>query len=205
MLLEGRGLGYRYGRANWLFRGVDVTVGEGEVVGLAGPSGSGKTTLARLLAGYEQPLEGHVWLDSRSWSARGAHPVQMVLQHPERAVNPRWRMREVVHEAWRPSSADWARWGIDASWLERRSIELSGGELQRLCIVRALGPGTRFLIADEMTTMLDAVTQAGIWHAVLEEVRRRGIGLMVISHDQRLLARLCDRVLDWELMVNNKP
>ena len=56
--------------------------------------------------------------------------------------------------------------GIDQEWLERWPNELSGGELQRFCVARALGPNTRFLIADEMTTMLDAITQAQIWHAV---------------------------------------
>lgn len=205
MRLEGRGLGYRYERADWLFRGVDLTVDAGEIVGLVGPSGSGKTTLARVLTGFDQPHEGSVTLNGQPLPRSGACPVQMVFQHPERAVNPRWRMQEVVREAWSPAAADWARWGIDESWLERRSIELSGGELQRICIIRALGPGTRFLIADEMTTMLDAVTQAGIWYAVLEEARRRSIGLMVISHDHRLLARLCDRVLDWEQFTKKKP
>ncbi|MBW7458705.1 ATP-binding cassette domain-containing protein, partial [Paenibacillus sepulcri] len=71
--------------------------------------------------------------------------------------------------------------------------ELSGGELQRICIARALGSKTRFVIADEMTTMLDAVTQAQIWHAVLAIARERKLGLLLISHDLHLIERLCHR------------
>jgi peptide/nickel transport system ATP-binding protein len=197
MLLEGRQLGYRYGRGKWLFRDVNLSIRLGEIVGLLGPSGCGKTTLGRLLAGYDEPLEGEVKLSEYPIRQRGPHPVQMISQHPERAVNPRWLVRDIVHEAWRPSPEDWKQWGVDEAWLERRPVELSGGELQRICIVRAMGPDTRFLIADEMTTMLDAVNQANIWHTMLSAAQERKMGLLVISHDHHLVRRLCHRVIEW--------
>ena len=76
--------------------------------------------------------------------------------------------------------------------------ELSGGELQRFCIARAIRLETRFLIADEITTMLDAITQARIWHFLIRICRERSIGLLVVSHDPALLGRICDKIVELE-------
>ena len=81
--------------------------------------------------------------------------------------------------------------GIEKEWLERYPGELSGGELQRFCIARALGEKTRFLLADEITAMLDLITQSQIWNFLLEEVKKREIGLLVVSHSEPLLERIC--------------
>lgn len=197
MLLEGKNLGFRYGRHPWLFRNIDITVAAGEIVGLVGPSGCGKTTLGRILAGYDKPEEGTVAIRGLAAASGGYHPVQMVFQHPERAVNPRWRLRRTLRESWDPEPDVLRQLGIEEQWLERWPNELSGGELQRICIARALGPQTRFLIADEMTTMLDAITQANIWHAVLAIAKERAIGLLVISHDRHLVGRLCEKIVAW--------
>ena len=89
--------------------------------------------------------------------------------------------------------------GIEEDWLGRYPGELSGGELQRFCIARALGAGTRFLIADEISTMLDLITQSQIWHFLLKEASAREIGLVVISHDRELLERVCTRVTELVL------
>lgn len=71
-------------------------------------------------------------------------------------------------------------------------------ELQRFCVLRALSPETKFLIADEMTTMLDAITQAQIWKVVIKYCKDNGIGLIVISHDKDLVDQVCDRVVNLE-------
>ena len=81
--------------------------------------------------------------------------------------------------------------GIEKEWMERYPGELSGGELQRFCIARALGEKTSFLLADEITAMLDLITQSQIWNFLLEEVRSREIGLLVVSHSEPLLQRIC--------------
>jgi peptide/nickel transport system ATP-binding protein len=197
MLLEGRNLGFRYTKDDWVFRGYDITIQEGELVGLVGPSGCGKTTLGRVLAGYDQPVEGKVAIKGGGYSKTSCNPVQLVLQHPEKAVNPRWRMRRIVNEGGIPETELLRDLGIEEAWMDRWPNECSGGELQRFCVARALGPHTRFVIADEMTTMLDAVTQAQIWHAMLNRVRRDKLGMLVISHDMHLVNRICDRVLHW--------
>lgn len=197
MLLEATNVGWRYGKGDWLFRNVGLTVRAGEVVGLTGPSGCGKTTLGRLLAGYMQPAEGTVTVQGRSAGGNAHDPVQMIFQHPERAVNPRWRLENTVKEGFVPEAGLLEALGIRPAWLGRYPSELSGGELQRCCIARALGPETRYIVADEMTTMLDAVTQAQIWHAMLDIVRERQIGLLVISHDRSLVSRICDRSIPF--------
>ncbi|NHN30266.1 ABC transporter ATP-binding protein [Paenibacillus agricola] len=198
MHLEGSNLGFRYGRgAPWIVQGAHISIAQGEVVGLVGPSGSGKTTLARLLAGYDLPQAGRITCDGRPLLPGGIQPVQLVFQHPEKAVNPRWRMRRTITEGWEPDAGFLQTLGIEREWLDRYPNELSGGELQRFCVARALGPQTRYLIADEMTTMLDAITQAQIWHTVMDIARQRNLGILVISHESSLIQRLCSRVIEW--------
>lgn len=198
MQLEAKDIGFRYGNGPWLFQNVNATIETGEIVGLTGPSGRGKTTLCRILAGIEKPMEGKVTIDDRPVSIHGFNPVQMVFQHPEKAVNPRWKMDKVLNEGGRSDQELLALLGIEQEWLTRWPNELSGGELQRFCVARALGPATRFLIADEMTTMLDAITQSQIWHAVLEIACQREMGIIVVSHDAKLIQRLCHRVIELD-------
>ena len=193
-MLEARGVGHRHGRSlPWVVRDMDLTVAPGEAVGLFGPSGVGKTTLGHILSGYLTPSAGEVLADGAPLPRRGYCPVQCIHQHPELAVNPRWRLSRTLREAWEPSPDLLSALGVAPAWLVRHPHELSGGELQRIVVARALGPQTRYLVADEMTAMLDALTQARIWRAVLAHCREHGVGIVVISHDPALLDRLCSR------------
>lgn len=196
MQLEAKNVGFRYGKGQWLFQNFNLTVEPGEIVGLTGPSGRGKTTFCRILSGYQKPLEGSITIGGLPVSNKGMHPVQLVFQHPEKAVNPRWKMEKVLNEGGRPDQGLLDLLGIKQEWLSRYPNELSGGELQRFCVARALGSHTRFLIADEMTTMLDAITQAQLWHAVLEIAKKRDMGIIVVSHEAKLVQRLCNRVIE---------
>ncbi|MBE9077947.1 ATP-binding cassette domain-containing protein [Romeria aff. gracilis LEGE 07310] len=188
--LVGQGLWFRYSpRHPWTVRDISLSVGQGEVVGLMAPSGYGKTTLAKLLAGYLSPHRGSVLVEGNPLPRRGYCPVQLIFQNPELTVNPRWRIERILREGQAPTQLD--RLGVHPGWLRRYPHELSGGELQRVAIARVLNPATRYLIADEITAMLDANTQAQIWQTVLAYVQQHQLGLLVIGHDAALLKRLC--------------
>ncbi len=196
-MLKGEQLAFRYGADKpWILHQIDIEIAPGEAVGLSGPSGQGKTTLAKVLAGYIKPTAGHVTVARQPLPIRGYCPVQLIFQHPELAVNPRWRIDQILHEGFSPPIALLDALSIDSNWLTRWPHELSGGELQRLAVARALGPSTHYLIADEMTAMLDANTQAQIWQVVLAHARQHHLGLLVISHEAPLIKRLCDRVIN---------
>lgn len=198
MRLEADGISFRYDNGNRkILNNVGISVESTERVGLIAPSGFGKTTFCKILAGYEKPDSGSVLLDGKPLSAYGRYcPVQMIWQHPELSVNPRLKMREVLKEGDGVSLRTVEELGIEPDWLERYPAELSGGELQRFCIARALGERTKFLLADEITTMLDLITQSQIWDFLVKEVTSRAIGLLVVSHSDALLKQVCGRVID---------
>jgi len=191
-MLKGEGLWFRYGaKLPWVVQDQAIAIMPGEVVGLMAPSGYGKTTLGKLLAGYLMPTRGQVTLDENPLPSRGYCPVQLVFQNPELSVNPRWRIDRILREGHPPQQQILDALGVHPGWLTRYPHELSGGELQRVAIARVLNRNTRYLIADEMTAMLDANTQALIWQVVLDFARQYHVGVIAISHDAALLKRVC--------------
>lgn len=197
MQLEARDISFRYDKDGpWILKNVSLTVKAGERVALVGPSGYGKSTLAKILSGYEKPVSGEVLWDNKPLPERGYCPVQMVYQHPEKAVNPRWKMERTLKEGWNPDELTLKELGIEKAWLKRWPSELSGGELQRFCIARVLGPDTKFLICDEISTMLDVITQAQIWQKVLAVAEKNHLGMLVVTHNIALAKKVCDRIVE---------
>src|SRR5690625_1175560 len=196
-MLEVKGISYHYPDSPWLFKNMHFTIKPGEIVGVFGDSGSGKSTMGKIIGGYKEPVEGKIWIDGRCISSAAVHPVQVVWQHPEMSINPRWRMRRILKEEGNLNVEFMKAFGIKKEWLSRLPRELSGGELQRFSLARALAGDVKYLIADEITTMLDAVTQAEIWHVVLKLAKDRNIGVLAISHDQQLLQRVSDRIINF--------
>lgn len=199
--LEARGLSFAYPCGRSLFQGLDLTIRPGERVALEAPSGTGKTTLCRLLSGYLEPTAGFVRIDGAPLAPVSrlhgqASPVQLLWQHPEQAFDPRMRMGESLAEV----SAGHGEleslrcaFGVRDEWLSRLPHELSGGELMRFAMVRALATRPSYLIADEATAMLDAVTQAELWHVLLDLQGRDGWGLVLVSHSPDLVRRVATR------------
>lgn len=197
MQLRAENISFRYHKgAPWILKDISLTVKSGERVGIIGPSGYGKSTLARIISGYRKPTSGQILLDGQSVPKKGYCPVQLIYQHPELAVNPRWKMEKILKEAWNPDEELLKRMGIEKSWMTRWPAELSGGELQRFCIARVLSPETKFLICDEITTMLDVITQAQIWQLLLEISKQRNMGMLIITHNRALADKVCTRIIE---------
>jgi peptide/nickel transport system ATP-binding protein len=175
----------------------DITVNRGDIAGLSGPSGVGKSTLASMLAGVIAPQAQQVVLPKIQ---RGKpNPVQWLIQQSEFAFNPRLTLKASLDESWqcddyRPLLDNY---GLEASWLNRRPNQLSGGQLQRFNLIRALVPTTEFLICDEVTAHLDTITQAEFWQHLLATVAQRNLGILVISHDPYLLEAICHKIVTW--------
>ncbi len=197
MALEGKNLYFRYDRKKpWILEDVSIKIEKGQSLAVSAPSGFGKTTLALLLAGYLEPVKGEILLDGRPLPRKGFCPVQLIYQHPEKAINPRWRLRRILEESGQRKEEVLDAFGIERNWLDRFPRELSGGELQRFCVARALLCGADYLICDEVSTMLDAITQAQLWKVILEEARRREMGILAITHNQHLARRIAEKTID---------
>lgn len=196
---------------------ISLTLKQGETVALLGRSGCGKSTLARLLVGLEAPEQGHIcWrgtpLPKLTAAARRdfRRDVQMVFQDPISAVNPRMTVRDIVREPLRHlaklSKAQQlqritqllAEVELEPDLLEKRPMQLSGGQLQRVCLARALAVAPGLLILDEAVSSLDRVVQSGIIALLQRLQQRSGAACLFITHDLRLVERFCQRVLVME-------
>ena len=196
MELIGSNISFKYPSSKkYILKDIDIYLDNTKITGLVGDSGSGKSTLCKILSGYVQNFEGRVTLNGEDLPKKEFCPVQLIYQHPEKVMNPKWKMSDVLGESWEVPDNLLEDFGIQKSWFTRFPQELSGGELQRFSVLRSLNPKTKFLIADEMTTMLDAITQVQIIDSVLKIVKDRNMGFLLVSHDMDLVNTICDDVI----------
>ena len=211
-LVERVGKTFRRGRRRMqALDAVSFALRQGESVGVVGPSGSGKSTLARILTGHLATDTGEVTLEgrplARSWgrAARAQRVrIQLVMQGPWDALSPRLTVEELVREPLDLAggggdggdsagsvAAALASVGLPASgnFLGARSHELSGGQLQRIALARAVIIEPELLVADEPTSMLDASEQARLMVALRERQTELGLGLVLISHGIALVRK----------------
>nr|WP_218909057.1 ATP-binding cassette domain-containing protein [Nocardiopsis sinuspersici] len=188
-------------------RDVNLTVEPGEVVSLIGESGSGKSTIGKMVLGLTRPSSGRITFEGtdittiRGHSARKEYyrRVQGVFQDPFSCFNPIFkadRVFEMIHTSYFPrtSDADWRDKVLDAlatvrldpgNVLGKYPHQLSGGQLQRLLIARALLLDIKLLVADEIISMLDASTRIDVLN-LLADLKERGLGILFVTHDLSL-------------------
>ena len=191
--------------------GVSLAVRAGSCLALVGRSGSGKSTLGRLVLGLERPDSGEVLYRGRPFHAlRGAERlaarrnVQAVFQNSHGAVNPRFTARDIIAEplenfANAGRSAITARVagllvdvGMDPGDMDKLPHQFSGGELQRVCLARALAPEPGLIVLDEAVSSLDMLNQGRVLEVLSRIRRERGTAFLFITHDMRLVAHCAD-------------
>jgi peptide/nickel transport system ATP-binding protein len=195
--------------------GVDLTVRKGESLGLVGESGCGKSTLARALAGLERPTEGTlVFKGEDIQKLRGRKrklfhkTVQMIFQDPYDSVNPRYSVRDTISEGLRVQGTksedeleaivrqalERVRLMPPESFVARYPFELSGGQLQRVAVARAIALNPSVLLADEPVSMLDVSVRAEVLHTLLETKASLGTSVLLVSHDIALAEYVSDSI-----------
>ncbi len=221
IVVSTTGLTKAYSEGGWLrktrtisaARDVTLSVRRGETLGIVGESGAGKSTVARCIARLVDPSSGSVTLGGED-IARLSHvrlvpfrrKVQVIFQDPYRSLNPRRTVRQSLVEGpmnyGLPRDEALARAkgllklvGLDEAALDRYPHQFSGGQRQRICIARALAMEPELLIADEPVSALDVSVQAQVLD-LIEDVRKRlDLAVLFITHDLRVAARVCDRVV----------
>ncbi len=193
--------------------GVDLTIEQGETLGLVGESGSGKSTVGRCILRLEEPTSGQVSLDGVSVTGASGEELrrlrsrmQMVYQDPLDSLNPRMRIgSQVAEPIWLTGQASKRQAhervgqllelvGLHAEIGDRYPHQLSGGQQQRVAIARALACEPKLLILDEPTASLDVSVQAQIIQLLSDLQQRLGIAYLLISHDLPLVSLLAHRV-----------
>lgn len=193
---------------------VSISVSKDEIVCLVGESGSGKTTLAKIMAGLIFPTSGEVFFEKSPLSSMDGRAllsfrrrVQYIPQFPDLALDPTWYVYDSIaeplriHRLVRTKDEELSvvldhssRFGLCIDQLRRKPRDLSGGEVQRAVIARALTLSPDLLVADEPTSMLDPSTQAKILRQIMEVRTESGFALVLVTHDLNLAKIVSGRV-----------
>ena len=218
VILEARNLVKRFpiGRSGSFVNavnGVNLSIQKGEVLGMVGESGSGKSTIGRTLLRLTEPTSGQILFDGQditSLSDKHVRPLrknmQMVFQDPWSALNPRMKIGDLISEPMRihldisrseckdRTEMLAQRVRLSTDFLNRTPSALSGGQLQRVCIARAIATNPKLIILDEPTSSLDLSVRAGILD-LLQELRvETEAGFLFISHDLGTIKLVSDRI-----------
>ncbi|MFJ9246634.1 ATP-binding cassette domain-containing protein [Streptomyces sp. NPDC101776] len=195
-----------------VLKGVSITIGAGETLGLVGESGSGKTTLGRAVLGLAPITSGTVRYDGKVISDLGAKErralssdIQVVFQDPYTSLNPAMTVNDILSEPLRVAGTpraeaekrvrdllDHVRLPADAG--DRLPREFSGGQRQRIAIARALSRDPRVIVCDEPVSALDLSTQARVLDLFVEIQERTGVAYLFVTHDLSVVRRISHRV-----------
>jgi len=212
-LVTASNLKFRYSSSGpWTINDVSLSIDSGASVGIVGESGSGKSTIIRLLSGLLTPQEGVVSANGKNlsqWSKESPRELrrfgQLVFQSPRRSFDPRMRLGRALSEPIRalekriPNADELALWmsrvGLTPELLDRYPHQLSGGQLQRVSLARAMSIGPQLLYADEPTSSLDVSVQAQVLNLLMELRGDLGLTLVLVSHDLAVVGRMCERII----------
>ena len=212
-IVTASNLKFRYASSGpWTIDDVSLSIDTGASVGIVGESGSGKSTIIRLLSGLLTAQEGTVTVDGKdlgTWSKQDPRGLrrfgQLVFQSPRRSFDPRMRLGRAVSEPIRalerrvPSRDELGSWmsrvGLTPELLDRYPHQLSGGQLQRVSLARAMSIGPQVLYADEPTSSLDVSVQAQVLNLLMDLRSDLGLTLVLVTHDLAVVGRLCERIV----------
>lgn len=197
-VVAARGLEKRYGD-RVLFSEFDIEIAAGEIVSIVGPSGCGKTTIGNILLGLTKPDEGSVSRDAELSPLR----LQRLYQDPPVAFAPHQTIRKGLKDLAHLHGKDWTeiealcgRLRLQDALLDRLPGQVSGGELQRFALLRALLLDPAFLFADEATSRLDPVSQQDVITFLQEIVEETGLAVLLVTHDRDLAEKVSTRLIE---------
>lgn len=203
-----------------VLKGVSLELNKGECLGIIGESGSGKSTLGRVLIGLLKPNKGEVLLDgislyhtdTKASKQQIKHRISVVFQDYTSSVNPRFKVKDIIGESLRVLKKKYKTMtqvetkiedlleqvGLDASMKNRYPHELSGGQLQRVCIARAIAIEPEVILFDEAISSLDISTQTQVMDLLIQLRKKYHFSYIFITHDLSSVTYLCDRVIFFQ-------
>lgn len=191
---------------------VSLDIKKGTTFGLMGLSGSGKSTIGRLILGLESLSEGDIWIEGKSlkeWLTKDSlqfrKNCQILFQFPQETLHPQFTIKESMYEVFKihndlsgnkDALVEEAlhEVGLDVDVLLRKPNQMSGGQLQRLCLARILLLHPKFIVLDEPTTMLDSMVQMQVIDLLKKIQVERNLTYLYVSHDLDLIKYMSDYV-----------